>query len=178
MQENEAGRLVAPVPRSPFPIKAALPLHSAAECSTDSKMTPTNNLSPLLAAVFLLLTIVVVEPEECCKEKRVGSTSYTLLTHIHQPHLHGELPDKCLNNCIYTVTGASGPTFCFGKGFANFLQMLQGLHIISFSICTFKEQKENAISYSIYRAPSNQVLVGQTRYFLNGKQTLRDTNYP
>ena len=117
-------------------------------------MTPTNNLSPLLAAVFLLVTIVVVEPEECCKEKRVGSTSYTLLTHIHQPHLHGELPDKCLNNCIYTVTGASGPTFCFGKGFANFLQMLQGLHIISFSICTFKEKKKmkfcKIISYNFH----------------------------
>merc|ERR1712080_756882 len=27
-----------------------------------------------------------------------------------------ELPEKCLNNCIYTPTGSSEPKFCFARG--------------------------------------------------------------
>merc|ERR1711990_1122913 len=78
------------------------------------EMSPTTNLSLLLAALFLLsLTIGMVEAKECCKEKRVGSTFYTL---DHQLYSHGELPNDCLNNCVYTVAGASSPKFCFGKG--------------------------------------------------------------
>ena len=80
------------------------------------------NLSLLLAALFLpSLTVGMVE--ECCKEKRVGSIVYTL---DEQPNSRGELPNGCLNNCVYTVVGASSPKFCFGKGFVGFLQMLAG----------------------------------------------------
>ena len=86
---------------------------------TDIEMSRTTNLSPLLAAIFLLITIDVVESNECCKEKRVGSVSYTLLEHDGL-HPHRELPGECLNNCIYTFAGSSSPKFCFQKGFPGF----------------------------------------------------------
>ena len=104
-----------------FPIKAPLSVHQAGHCPTDIEMSPTTNLSPLLAAIFLLLTISEVESRECCKEKRVGSTLYTLDPGLHP---HRELPGECLNNCVYTVAGSSSPKFCFQKGFPSFQDLL------------------------------------------------------
>jgi len=68
-----------------------------------------------LISAFLILTVSGVESqaEECCLEKLVGATSYTLLPDV----LHSsELPGGCHNNCVYTVTGTSTPKFCFGRG--------------------------------------------------------------
>merc|ERR1719460_3031542 len=76
---------------------------------------PSLNVAALL---FLLLTTCIggVEPkmEECCKEKRVGPVFYTLLPD-HQSYSR-ELPEQCLNSCIYTVEGTSSPKFCFQTG--------------------------------------------------------------
>merc|ERR1712037_1093723 len=65
-----------------------------------------------LATVLLLLTRAMVEAQECCNEKRVGSVSYTLLPSTFD----GERPSQCLTGCVYTVSGTSSPKFCFAKG--------------------------------------------------------------
>jgi deleted-in-malignant-brain-tumors protein 1 len=76
---------------------------------------------PWLGKAFLLTTtIAMVESQsklggtqmECCTEKMVGSVSYTLL----DAAFHGELPNQCLNDCVYTVSGTSSPKFCFQRG--------------------------------------------------------------
>ena len=75
---------------------------------------------PRLGNAFLLaVTIAVVEPmsivgpmEECCAEKMVGSVSYSLMERGFQ----GSIPNQCLNNCVYTVSGTSSPKFCFQRG--------------------------------------------------------------
>ena len=72
-----------------------------------------------LGMTLLLLTIATVKakPEQCCSKKIVGSISYTLLPDT----VHGQLPNQCLNNCIYTYT--EQPKFCFAKGIAIFKRM-------------------------------------------------------
>merc|ERR1712226_191526 len=50
--------------------------------------------------------------EECCREKMVGSVSYTLL----DDPFRGQIPRQCLNDCVYTVSGTSRPKFCFEPG--------------------------------------------------------------
>lgn len=50
----------------------------------------------------------------CCDEKTVGDTSYTL---VDDDNIDAdELPEKCLNDCIYARTGFSEPKFCFARG--------------------------------------------------------------
>ena len=51
--------------------------------------------------------------EECCMEKRVGDTYYTLLV---EESFSGGVPERCLNDCLYTITGTSEPKFCFARG--------------------------------------------------------------
>ena len=74
----------------------------------------------LFATKLLLLTKALaaaqVLPVECCTQKMVGSVSYTLLPHVFR----GDLPQQCLNDCIYTVSGTSSPMLCFKRGFASF----------------------------------------------------------
>merc|ERR1719234_144440 len=70
------------------------------------------NLSLLLATILLLLTLAKVEGKDCCKEKKVGPTNYTLLPYNH----HHLLPLACLDNCVYTVANTSTPKYCFEKG--------------------------------------------------------------
>merc|ERR1712172_438181 len=70
------------------------------------------NLSLLLTALLLLLTHAKGEGKDfCCKEKKVGSTNYTL-----QPYNHHLLPLAFLDNCVYTVANTSTPKYCFEKG--------------------------------------------------------------
>merc|ERR1712216_643261 len=70
------------------------------------------NLSLLFTALLLLLTHSKGEGKDfCCKEKKVGSTNYTL-----QPYNHHLLPLACLDNCVYTVANTSTPKYCFEKG--------------------------------------------------------------
>jgi len=68
-----------------------------------------------LGTVLLLLTkgVVEAEEEECCPKKVVGSISYTL---VPAGTFRGELPQQCINACVYTVSGTSSPKFCFKKG--------------------------------------------------------------
>ena len=77
----------------------------------------SNILPRLLSATSLILTQALVEAEQegkCCPMKMVGSTSYSLLP---DQALHGgDLPHQCLDGCVYTVTGTTGPKFCFQKG--------------------------------------------------------------
>lgn len=51
--------------------------------------------------------------DECCLEKRVGDTFYTLLA---DDSFSGGVPERCLNDCLYSVTGTSQPKFCFARG--------------------------------------------------------------
>ena len=90
---------------------------------------------PRLGNAFLLTTIVaMVESqhgpmdqgygsgmEECCREKMVGSVSYTLL----DDPFRGQIPHQCLNDCVYTVSGTSRPKFCFERGSVSFHLMLE-----------------------------------------------------
>ena len=76
-----------------------------------------------LATVLLLLTGAMVEAQECCTEKSVGSVSYTLLPDTFR----GELPSQCLNGCVYTVSGTSSPKFCFVKGLSAFVSTTETL---------------------------------------------------
>ena len=67
-----------------------------------------------LPALLLLVTETQGAPtDECCREKRVGDTFYTLLI---DDSFTGGVPDRCLNDCIYSVTGTSEPKFCFARG--------------------------------------------------------------
>ena len=66
-----------------------------------------------LAASFLFAAAVEARAEkECCAEKKVGSVDYTLWVGAFQ----GQIPDSCLNNCVYTITGTENPKFCFKTG--------------------------------------------------------------
>ena len=98
---------------------------------------------PRFGKAFLLLSLAMVEShqqgpqapggsgpmdmvmppplEECCTEKKVGPYTYTLL----QGDFHGSIPHQCLNNCVYTLIGTSGPKFCFGRGSASFYTILE-----------------------------------------------------
>ena len=49
----------------------------------------------------------------CCDEKTVGNTSYTL---VDGDDILEELPERCLNDCVYARTGSSIPKFCFARG--------------------------------------------------------------
>merc|ERR1711934_504812 len=67
-----------------------------------------------LPALLLLVTETQGAPtDECCREKRVGDTFYTLFI---DDSFSGGVPDRCLNDCIYSVTGTSEPKFCFARG--------------------------------------------------------------
>jgi len=70
-----------------------------------------------LASALLIFTMsrVASQAEECCLKKIVGATSYTLLMPDELASWQ-EIPDECRNNCIYSVTGTSSPTFCFKGG--------------------------------------------------------------
>ena len=80
-------------------------------------MFPTNPARLGMALLLLLLLtnsmVVGMEAEQCCSRKMVGSVSYTLLL---PENFHQELPHRCLNDCVYTVSGTSSPKFCFGAG--------------------------------------------------------------
>jgi len=53
-----------------------------------------------------------MDDSECCLEKKVGDTFYTRL----DDDFSGLVPDQCLNDCLYTITGTSEPKFCFARG--------------------------------------------------------------
>ena len=75
---------------------------------------PHANLSFLVAASFLFAAAVEARAEkECCAEKKVGSVDYTLWP---AGAFQGQIPDSCLNNCVYTITGTANPKFCFKTG--------------------------------------------------------------
>ena len=86
---------------------------------------------PRLGKAFFLTTIVamveahptVLPMEECCTEKMVGTVSYTLL----EEHFQGQIPQQCINNCVYTVTGTSNPKFCEVPGSVTFNPILEDL---------------------------------------------------
>ena len=75
--------------------------------------------SAMISSLASLLLAVVGthgaprQMEECCLEKRVGDTYYTLLV---EESFSGGVPDRCLNDCLYTITGTSEPKFCFARG--------------------------------------------------------------
>merc|ERR1712130_346173 len=84
-----------------------------------------NNLPRLGQAFLLTIIVAMVESqhgpmdqgygsgmEECCREKMVGSVSYTLL----DDPFRGQIPHQCLNDCVYTVSGTSRPKCCFERG--------------------------------------------------------------
>ena len=112
-----------------------------------------------LGMTLLLLTIATVKakPEQCCSKKIVGSISYTLLPDT----VHGQLPNQCLNNCIYTYT--EQPKFCFAKGIAIFKRM--SLNCIL--LCT--SPKEHCICIVLYcicvlLSPSGDLVVELVSY--------------
>ena len=93
-----------------------------------------NNLPRLGRAFLLTIIVAMVESqhgpmdqgygsgmEECCREKMVGSVSYTLL----DDPFRGQIPHQCLNDCVYTVSGTSRPKFCFERGSVSFHLMLE-----------------------------------------------------
>ena len=94
--------------------------HSGSRLLT-TRIMPHANLSFLvaatlatLAATFLFAAAVEARAEkECCAEKKVGSVDYTLWP---AAAFHGQIPDSCLNNCVYTITGTTNPKFCFKTG--------------------------------------------------------------
>jgi len=63
-------------------------------------------------ALLLLLAGSLALQDQCCFRKTVGTVSYSLLS--DQPTT--SVPDQCLNDCVYTVTGTSSPKFCFAAG--------------------------------------------------------------
>ena len=75
-----------------------------------------------LVSTFLILTkaprFAQAQPETCCPIKVVGSTSYTL---VPSDAFNGELPSRCTNSCVYTVTNTSSPKYCFRKGSLIFI---------------------------------------------------------
>jgi len=67
-----------------------------------------------LIALFFTGTLGAPSQEsECCQEKRVGDTFYTLLS---DDSFSGGVPERCLNDCLYTAIGTSEPKFCFARG--------------------------------------------------------------
>ena len=67
-----------------------------------------------LLALFFTGTLGAPSQEsECCQEKRVGDTFYTLLS---DDSFSGGVPERCLNDCLYTAIGTSEPKFCFARG--------------------------------------------------------------
>ena len=102
---------------------------------------PHTNLSFLvaatlatLAACFLFAAAVEARAEkECCTEKKVGSVDYTLWP---GGAFQGQIPDSCLNNCVYTITGTANPKFCFKTGSVTrlcdicFISLFALLHLI------------------------------------------------
>ena len=87
--------------------------HSGSRLLT-TRIMPHANLSFLVAATFLLAAAVEARAEkECCAEKKVGSVDYTLWP---AGAFQGQIPDSCLNNCVYTITGTANPKFCFKTG--------------------------------------------------------------
>ena len=77
------------------------------------------HLTMIFSALLLLLPSVLIskvqaaptDDSECCLEKRVGDIEYSLVD------VGSSLvPEQCLNNCVYSVTGTSEPRFCFARG--------------------------------------------------------------
>merc|ERR1719180_274863 len=71
----------------------------------------------MISSVVLLLAVFVsgapMDDSECCEEKQVGDTFYTRLD---DDDSFSGVPDQCLNDCLYTITGTSEPKFCFARG--------------------------------------------------------------
>ena len=136
-------------------------VHWAAQCSTGTEMSSITDLAALLLLLLSTIGIGKVEAKECCKDKRVGSVSYTLLPDDHQSYSrelpifyfylytllpnhqnflsHRELPSQCINNCIYSVVGSSSPKFCFQKGFFQILHSsnILGLYLSLFVLLSY-----------------------------------------
>ena len=70
---------------------------------------------PLLALLVTGAQGAPRQESECCQEKRVGDTFYTLIDSNYDS-FDGEVPERCLNSCFYTITGTSEPKFCFARG--------------------------------------------------------------
>ena len=78
------------------------------------------HLTMIFSALLLLLPSVLItevqgaptDDSECCLEKRVGDIEYSLV----DVGSSSPVPDQCLNNCVYSVTGTSEPRFCFARG--------------------------------------------------------------
>ena len=70
---------------------------------------------PLLALLVTGAQAAPRQESECCQEKRVGDTFYTLIDSNYDS-FDGEVPERCLNSCFYTITGTSEPKFCFARG--------------------------------------------------------------
>merc|ERR1719427_1988609 len=49
-------------------------------------------------------------PEECCDAKNVGGVDYIKVLYV------GEVPEKCLTDCIYEKKNMPGKRYCFKRG--------------------------------------------------------------
>ena len=79
------------------------------------------HITMIFSALLLLLPSVLIskvkgaptDDSECCLEKRVGDIEYSL---VDVGSSSSPVPDQCLNDCVYSVTGTSEPRFCFARG--------------------------------------------------------------
>ena len=79
------------------------------------------HITMIFSALLLLLPSVLItevqaaptDDSECCLEKRVGDIEYSL---VDVGSSSSPVPEQCLNDCVYSVTGTSEPRFCFARG--------------------------------------------------------------
>merc|ERR1719347_1278916 len=72
----------------------------------------------VIRTVFLLHLLAgsLALHDHCCTMKMVGGVTYSLLP---SGAFNGEVPARCLNDCVYTVSGDYGTSrrkFCFAAG--------------------------------------------------------------
>jgi len=79
------------------------------------------HITMIFSALLLLLPSVLIsqvqgaptDHSDCCLEKRVGDIEYSL---VDVGSSSSPVPEQCLNDCVYSVTGTSEPRFCFARG--------------------------------------------------------------
>merc|ERR1712032_1072176 len=78
----------------------------------DWEMMRSAMIFSVVALLVVFVTGAPMDDTECCLEKKVGDTFYTRL----DDDFSGLVPDQCLNDCLYTISGTSEPKFCFARG--------------------------------------------------------------